>query len=71
MGYGDDMNWAYKHFNELKMKYSHRYVAIVDKEVVASGIKINNVRNEAKKKTGKSIVAIILADPTRRYEYRG
>ncbi|PKP56298.1 MAG: hypothetical protein CVT88_02415 [Candidatus Altiarchaeales archaeon HGW-Altiarchaeales-1] len=50
----DDMNWGRAHYSELVKNYPDKWIAIVDKKVIAAGDSINHVEEEAMKKTGKS-----------------
>ncbi len=47
MTFWDDMNWASGHYAELVRKYPGKWVAIVDRIVVAVGDSIKSVRKEA------------------------
>ncbi len=33
-GFGRDMDWLQKHYNDLKEKYSNEHVAVLDEKVV-------------------------------------
>lgn len=56
----DDMNWASEHYAELVRKYPGKWVAIVDRVVVAVGDSIKSVRKEAQKKLLKNIYQLFL-----------
>lgn len=52
-GFWNDMDWGTDHYSDLVNKYPDKWVAIVDKKVVASGDGVIEVENEAMNKTGK------------------
>lgn len=58
----DDLKWGRKHYHELMAKYNDKWVAIVNKKVVASGESIKRIRQEAIKKTGKKHIPIIFVE---------
>ena len=58
----DDLKWGRKHYHELVVKYTDKWVAIVNKKVVASGESIKRIRQEAIKKTGKKHIPIIFVE---------
>ena len=49
----DDMKWAIGHYSELVRKYPEKWVAIVNKVVVAVGDSIKSVKREAQERTSK------------------
>ncbi len=56
-----DEKWGFKHYSELVRKYPDRWVAIVNRKVVASG-DLKVVEEEAKKKTGKKHIPVIFVE---------
>lgn len=50
----DDMNWAEEHYSELMHKYPDKWVAVVDKKIVAAGESIKKIEEEAEKKTQRT-----------------
>ena len=49
----DDLKWGRKHYGELVRKYPDKWIAIVNKKVVAVGESIKKIEAEAMQKTGK------------------
>ncbi|UCE73544.1 MAG: hypothetical protein JSV56_11025 [Methanomassiliicoccales archaeon] len=49
--YWDDKEWARKHYTDLIKKYHGKWVAIVNKKVVASGKNLSRVEKIARLKT--------------------
>lgn len=49
----DDLKWGREKYPELVRKYPDKWVAIVDKKIVAVGESIKKIEDEAEKKTGK------------------
>ncbi|OQX21246.1 MAG: hypothetical protein BWK75_03500 [Candidatus Altiarchaeales archaeon A3] len=49
----DDMNCGIAYYSELVKNYPDKWIAIVDKKVIAAEDSINYVEGEAMKKTGK------------------
>ena len=48
----EDKKWAEKKYPDLQEKYPDKWVAIVDKKVVAAGKSLKNIELEAEHKTG-------------------
>jgi phage gp37-like protein len=51
--YWEDVRWAGEHASELHDKYRNRWVAIVNKEVVAASRSLGQATRLAVKKTGR------------------
>ena len=49
----DDMQWGEDNYMELAKKYPEQWVAIVNKQVVASGQSLRDIEMEAERKTNK------------------
>jgi hypothetical protein len=49
--YWQDNDWAYNHYSELQKRYLEKWVAIVNKKVVSSGLSPKKVIADAKRKT--------------------
>ncbi|MDI6794885.1 MAG: DUF5678 domain-containing protein [bacterium] len=49
----EDDEWAMANYERLAREYPEKWVAIVNKQVVASGDGIDQVRNLAKEKTNR------------------
>jgi len=60
----DDMKWGEKHYSELVKKYPDKWVAIVNKKVVADGKSIKNTEIEAERKTSrkKELIPVIFVE---------
>lgn len=50
----DDKKWVEKNYSDLQDKYPDKWVAIVDKKVVAAGKSLKDIELEAEHKTGVS-----------------
>ncbi len=48
----EDKKWAEKNYSDLQEKYPDKWVAIVDKKVIAAGKSVKKVELEAEHKTG-------------------
>ncbi len=60
--YWEDRDWAYDNYNKLAKSYPDQWVAIVDKEVVASGKNGTEVITIAKQKTGRKDFPVIFVE---------
>jgi len=60
--YWDDRNWAHQHLAELAQAYPNQWIAVVDKQVVAVGKVIAEVRREGEQKTGRKHFPVIFAE---------
>ena len=60
--YWQDNDWAYHHYSELQKKYLEKWVAIVNKKVVSSGLSPKKVMKIAKKKTGAKKFPVIYVE---------
>ena len=49
----EDMKWGLDNYKNLQLKFRDLWVAIVNKNVVASGESIKYVEDEASKRTGR------------------
>jgi nitrogenase molybdenum-iron protein alpha/beta subunit len=58
----DDMKWAREHYAELVRKYPEKWVAIVNKVVVAVGDSIKSVKREAQERTSKKHIPVIFVE---------
>lgn len=57
-----DSNWALKNYTQFIRHYPDKWVAVVNKKVVASGDDPRTVREEAKKKTKRISVPVIFVE---------
>ncbi len=60
--YWEDSDWADEHIDEITETYPNLWVAVVNKQVVASGKVIAEIRKEAQEKTGRTNFPIIFAE---------
>ena len=60
--YWEDSRWAHDHIGDLIEKYPNRWVAVVNKKVVATGKIIGEVERIAQEKTGIVEFPVILAE---------
>ena len=51
----EDMRWGQSHESELMEKYRGKWVAIVNKKVVAAGTNLGKVKEDAMKTTKKDL----------------
>ncbi|MDI6794882.1 MAG: DUF5678 domain-containing protein, partial [bacterium] len=60
----DDREWAYAHYQDLAKKYPDKWVAIMDKEIVAVSDGSGNILEEARARTKREYIPIVfLARP--------
>ena len=60
--YWDDKDWAHLNIGEISNEYPNLWVAIVNKQVVAAGRIIKQVRKIAKEKTGREHFPVLFAE---------
>ena len=58
----DDLRWGESHHTELLRTYRDEWVAILNKEVISSGINLAKVKEDAQTKTGRSDIPVIYVD---------
>jgi hypothetical protein len=60
----DDQDWAFQHYPELVVKYAAQWIAVYNREVVASGQDVGQVEEQAAHKTGqpKENIAVIFIE---------
>lgn len=58
----DDREWAYEHYSDLIKKYPNKWIAVMDREVVAVSDGSGNILEEAKAKTQKKYIPIIFVE---------
>jgi hypothetical protein len=58
----EDEEWAYAHYAELLNQYPNKWVAIVDKEVVAVSDGSGRILDEARAKTGRTHIAMVFIE---------
>lgn len=60
--YWEDEKWANEHYGELVRKYPDKWVAVVNKKVVAAGESIRKIEEIARKKTGKKLFPVLFIE---------
>lgn len=60
-----DQDWAFDHYAELVKRYANRWVAVVDRQVVAASKSSVKAQEQAWAKTGRSPVAVIYLETGR------
>ena len=60
--YWEDEKWANEHYGELIKKYPDRWVAVVNKKVVAAGLDIKKIKAIARKKTGERLIPVFFIE---------
>lgn len=60
--YWEDNDWANAHIAEIAAAHPNLWVAVVDKQVIASGKIISDVRKAAGAKSGKTHFPIVFAE---------
>lgn len=58
----DGMKWGREHRSDLQSKYPDQWVAIVGGVVVAAGIDLSKVEEEARWKTQKNLIPTLFID---------
>jgi hypothetical protein len=58
----DDEDWVYNNYNDLVRKYPDQWVAVVDKQVIASGRNGAKVRELTERKTGRKEFPVIFVE---------
>jgi len=58
----DDLKWGEKHHTDFLEKYRDKWVAIQNKGIVAFGDNLEQVKKEAKQKTGNDWVPVIFVE---------
>lgn len=65
--YWQDQDWAFDHYPELVKRYGDRWVAVVNKQVVAASKSSVNAQKQAKAKTGQQLpIAVVYVETGRR-----
>jgi hypothetical protein len=61
-----DQNWAFDHYSELVKRYKDRWVAVVNRHVVASSKSSVKAQEQAQAKTGRrSPIAVVYVETGR------
>jgi len=57
-----DQEWGFKHHTELLKRYRDKWIAIVNKKVIASGSDLAKVEKLAQKKTRKKYIPVMFVE---------
>ncbi|MBI4597447.1 MAG: hypothetical protein HY737_03495 [Candidatus Omnitrophica bacterium] len=60
-----DQRWAFDHYPQLVKRYGDRWVAVVNRRVVATSKSSVTAQKQAQAKTGRSPVAVIFLETGR------
>ncbi len=58
--YYDDAKWAYSHFHEWRKRYGNKWIAVLNRKIIASGDDVGVVINRLSKKSIPSKDASII-----------
>ncbi len=58
----EDKEWTIEHYTELQKQYQEKWVAIVNKKVVAHGENLGEVEKRAIELTGKKYITYIFIE---------
>ena len=58
----NDLHWGESHHTELLRTHRDEWVAILNKEVISSGINLAKVREDAQIKTGRNDIPVLFLD---------
>lgn len=58
----DDREWAYEHYSDLIKKYPDKWIAVLDKKVVAVSDGSGKILEKARAKTKKKYIPIIFIE---------
>ena len=58
----EDLHWGESHHTELLRTYRDEWVAILNKEVISSGINLAKVKEDAQIKTGRNDIPVLFVD---------
>lgn len=55
----EDKDWAFDNYSEWMRKYPAQWIAVVDKQVVAAGKDVQQIKKIAREKTGRKYIAVV------------
>lgn len=61
----EDLHWGENHHTELLQKYRDQWVAILNKQVVSSGLNLAKVKQEAELKSCRKNISVTYIDSGR------
>ena len=65
--YWQDQRWAFDHYPELVKRYEDRWVAVVDRRIVAASKSSVKAEEQARAKTGRQLpIAVVFVETGRR-----
>lgn len=67
--YWQDQDWAFDHYTELVKRYGDRWVAVVNKRVVAASKSSVKAQKQARAKTGRQLPIAVIYVETGRHVY--
>ena len=67
--YWQDQQWAFGHYPELVKRYKNRWVAVVDRRVVAASKSSVKAQEQARAKTGRQLPIAVVYVETGRHVY--
>ena len=67
--YWQDEQWAFDHYPELVKRYGNRWVAVVNRRVVAASKSSVNAQKQARAKTGRQLPIAVVYVETGRHVY--
>ncbi len=60
--YWEDLRWGERNHTEFLKTYKDQWVAVLNKKVVAAGVNLKCVEEEAQRKTGKAEIPVLYVD---------
>ncbi|MBI3330669.1 MAG: hypothetical protein HYZ96_00995 [Candidatus Omnitrophica bacterium] len=67
--YWQDQDWAFQHYPELVKRYGDRWVAVVNRRVVAASKSSVKAQEQARAKTGRRLPIAVVYVETGRHVY--
>ena len=67
--YWQDQRWAFAHYPDLVKRYRDRWVAVVNRRVVAASKSSVNAQKQARAKTGRQLPIAVVYVETGRHVY--
>ena len=55
----EDKRWARENYGELQKQYKDKWIAVIDKKVVSYGSNRGEVKEQAKKLTGRKYIPLM------------
>ena len=67
--YWQDQDWAFEHYPTLVKRYGNRWVAVVNRQVVAASKSSVSAQKQARAKTGRQLPIAVVYVETGRHVY--